>query len=245
MDIARLGSEMSPGSTRNGPKLVILGKQGAGKGTQCVRLARHYVVPHVSTGDMFRAVQWSGSQLGNRLKSILDKGELVPDNLTIEVVAERLEQDSTRTRGFVLDGFPRTAQQAEALDRMLRPSKVDLAIDLEIPTELAIERLSGRRICQDCQAIYGPAYPTRVPNICDNCGGSVVQRDDDTDEAIRRRLSLYAASTEPILDWYRERDLLITVDGVGTTDEITDRLVAVVDEAVGRSGAMFTERGAS
>lgn len=220
---------MSPGVKRNGPKLVILGKQGAGKGTQCVRLARHYVVPHISTGDMFRAAQWSGSALGNRLKAILDAGDLVPDQLTVDIVAERLDQDDTRSRGFVLDGFPRTVFQAEELRRILHPGTLDLAIDLEIPTEVAIARLIGRRVCQDCQAIYGPSNPTRMQGVCDNCGGTVTQRDDDTDEAIRRRLSHYAESTEPILDWYRSQDLLITIDGMGTTDEVTDRLVTAID----------------
>jgi adenylate kinase len=220
-----------------GPKLVILGKQGAGKGTQCVRLARHYVIPHISTGDIFRAALRSGTELGKRLQEILDAGNLVPDEITVDVVADRLAQDDTRSHGFILDGFPRTIHQAEELSKLLVPSDIDLAIDLELPTELAVERLAGRRVCRDCQTIYGPAEPPRVPGTCDYCGGEVVQRADDTEEAIRRRLALYEKETEPIITWYLERDMLVTVDGTGDPDDVTARLIRAVDRRRSVTGA--------
>lgn len=218
-----------------GPKLVILGKQGAGKGTQCVRLARHYVIPHISTGDIFRAARRSETELGNRLREILDAGELVPDEITVGIVAERLALDDTQRHGFILDGFPRTIHQAEELSKILAPSDIDLAIDLELPTELAVERLAGRRVCRDCQTIYGPASPPRVEGICDFCGGEVVQRDDDTEDAIRRRLALYEKETEPIITWYLERDMLVTIDGTGDPDDVTARLIRAVDRRRSRN----------
>lgn len=215
--------------TSHGPKLVILGKQGAGKGTQCSRLARHYVVPHISTGDMFRAVMRSDSPLGGKLREFIDSGDLVPDEVTLEVVGERLAQDDTRTHGFIFDGFPRTIPQAVALAKLLDPSDVDMAIDLVIPTEMAVERLGGRRVCRDCQTIYGRTSPSRIEGICDYCGGEVVQRDDDTEEAIRRRLALYERETQPILEWYRNQGLLVSVDGTGGADEVTQRLFDAID----------------
>lgn len=218
----------------HGPKLVILGKQGAGKGTQCSRLARHYVVPHISTGDMFRAVMRTETELGQRVRGILDSGNLVPDELTLQVVGERLEQDDTRTHGFIFDGFPRTIPQAESLGKILDPSNIDMAIDLVIPTEIAVERLGGRRVCRDCQTIYGRTSPSRIDGICDYCGGEVVQRDDDTEEAIRRRLALYERETAPIIDWYRSQNLLVAVDGMGEADDVTQRLFDAIDKRCGR-----------
>ncbi len=214
----------------HGPRLVILGKQGAGKGTQCVRLARHYVIPHISTGDIFRAALRSGTEEGKRLKSFLDAGELVPDDAVIAVVKQRLDQDDTQTHGFILDGFPRTIYQADELSKLLVPEDIDIAIDLELPTELAVTRLAGRRVCRDCQTIYGPASPPRFDGICDYCGGEVVQRDDDKEDAIRRRLALYEKETEPIITWYLERDMLVTIDGTGSADDVTARLMRAIDK---------------
>ena len=213
----------------HGPRLVILGKQGAGKGTQCVRLARHYVIPHISTGDIFRSAQRSSTEEGRQLKALLERGELVPDDVVVGVVRRRLEQDDTKAHGFILDGFPRTIHQAEELRNLLSPDNVDLAIDLEIPTEVAVARLSTRRVCRDCQTIYGPAQPPRMQGICDYCFGEVVQRDDDTEESIRRRLRLYERETEPIITWYLERDMLVTIDGSGDTDDVTARLIRAID----------------
>ncbi|MDQ3757585.1 MAG: adenylate kinase [Actinomycetota bacterium] len=212
-----------------GARLVILGKQGAGKGTQCVRLARHYVVPHISTGEMFRAAEKSGSDFGHKLAEFMRAGELIPDEIVLGVVRERLDQDDTKSRGFILDGFPRTAHQAEALSTILAPRDLDLAIDLEVPTDVVLQRLSSRRVCLDCGTNYSVVSRPRVDWTCDMCGGEVVQREDDTEEAIERRLKLYEEQTEPLIAWYLERDKLVAVDGMGSPDDVTNRLVRAID----------------
>jgi len=212
-----------------GARLVILGKQGAGKGTQCLRLARHYVVPHISTGDMFRAAHKSGSDFGRRLKEYMEAGELVPDEVTVEVVASRLEQDDTKGRGFILDGFPRNTNQANQLAKLLEPREIDLAIDLEIDTEVALQRLASRRVCSTCGTNYSTVSPPKYDWTCDTCGGEVVQRTDDTEAAIRRRLNLYEQETQPLISWYLERDKLVQVNGLGNTEEVTARLVRAID----------------
>lgn len=212
-----------------GTRLVILGKQGAGKGTQCVRLARHYVVPHISTGEMLRAAVRAGSDFGRMAQEYMDAGELVPDEVMVGLVKERLDYDDTMLRGFILDGFPRTVFQAEELAAILTPRGVDLAIYLDIPTEVVLERLAGRRVCNVCGANYSVESPPKVNWTCDHCGGEVVQREDDTEGAIRRRLDLYEKETHPLIDWYQERDLLATVDGVGHPDEVTARLLHEID----------------
>ena len=213
-----------------GARLIILGKQGAGKGTQCVRLSRHYVVPHISTGDMFRAAVKSRSELGEKAKEYMDAGELVPDEVVMGLVAERLSLDDTKARGFVLDGFPRTVHQAKGLAELLAPDEIDLVVNLKVPTEVVLHRLAGRRVCIDCGANYSVDSPPRLNWTCDICGGEVVQREDDTEGAIRRRLDLYERETRPLVDWYAERDLLAVVDGVGDPDEITGGMVRVVDQ---------------
>jgi adenylate kinase len=213
-----------------GARLIILGKQGAGKGTQCVRLSRHYVVPHISTGDMFRAAVKARSELGEKAKEFMDAGELVPDEVVMGLVAERLSLDDTKARGFVLDGFPRTVHQAKGLAELLAPDEIDLVVNLEVPTEVVLRRLAGRRVCIDCGANYSVDSPPRLNWTCDICGGEVVQREDDTEAAIRRRLDLYERETRPLVDWYAERDLLSVLDGVGDPDEITGGLVRVVDQ---------------
>jgi adenylate kinase len=213
-----------------GARLLVLGKQGAGKGTQAVRLSRHYVVPHISTGDMFRAALRGNTEFGRKVKEYLDAGELVPDEVVIGVVKERLTRSDTSYRGFILDGFPRTVAQAEALEALLAPAGLDLAVDLEIDTAHVLRRLASRRVCNDCGANYSVIdNPPRVPGLCDVCGGEVIQRDDDTEAAIRRRLELYERETAPLIAWYRERGLLAAVDALGTPDEVTDRIVAEVD----------------
>jgi adenylate kinase len=213
-----------------GARLIILGKQGAGKGTQCVRLSRHYVVPHISTGDMFRAAVKSRAELGEKAKEYMDAGELVPDEVVMGLVAERLSLDDTKARGFVLDGFPRTVHQAKGLAELLAPDEIDMVVNLEVPTEVVLRRLAGRRVCIDCGANYSVDSPPRLNWTCDICGGEVVQREDDTEAAIRRRLDLYERETRPLVDWYAERDLLAVVDGVGDPDEVTADLVRAVDQ---------------
>lgn len=213
-----------------GARLIILGKQGAGKGTQGVRLARHYVVPQISTGDMLRVAARSRTESALKAKEYMDAGELVPDDVMIELVQERLELDDTANRGFVLDGFPRTVHQAEALESLLGDvGGVDLALDLELETDVAFERILARRVCPDCGAIYSTTDPPHVNWNCDYCGGEVSARDDDTPDAIRRRLLLYEEQTAPLISFYLERDKLIAVDAFGHEDEVFDRLTRAID----------------
>jgi adenylate kinase len=212
-----------------GARLVILGKQGAGKGTQCVRLARHYVVPHISTGDMFRAAKKANTEFGKKLAEYMDAGELVPDEVVVGVVAERLAHNDTKTRGFILDGFPRTVQQAESLTEILAPPGIDLALDLEVDTEIVLKRLAGRRVCNTCGANYSTEKPPKYNWTCDVCGGEVVQREDDTEEAITRRLKLYEEQTAPLIAWYLEKDKLVQVNGMGSPDDVTARLIRAID----------------
>ena len=212
-----------------GVRLVVLGKQGAGKGTQCVRLSHHYVVPHVSTGDMLRGEVKSKTSLGQRAQTLMDRGELIPDEMVMEMVSGRLSERDTRGRGFVLDGCPRTTGQAEELDDVVHPFGLDLVIDLEVPTTLVMKRLASRRVCVDCGANYSTAAPPMVNWACDVCGGEVVQREDDTEEAIQRRLDLYEAETAPLVSWYKERALLVTISGTGSPDAVTRRVVGAID----------------
>lgn len=216
-----------------GARLIILGKQGAGKGTQSVRLARHYVVPHISTGDIFRTAERSGSEFGMQLAMYMSAGSLVPDEVVLGVIKERLEQHDTLHRGFILDGFPRTAAQAEGLSKLLSPEDIDLAVDLEIPTELAHTRLISRRVCQTCGTNYSLETPPKQAWTCDVCGGHVERRSDDNEDAIRERLHRYEVDTEPLIAWYLERDKLVQVDAVGSPDEVTARLVRSIDRRRG------------
>jgi adenylate kinase len=211
-----------------GVKLVVLGKQGAGKGTQCVRLSHHYVVPHVSTGDMLRSEVKSRTVLGERAQVLMDTGELLPDDMVMEMVGARLSESDTKRRGFVLDGCPRTLGQAQALDDLVDP-RLDLVIDLHVPTKLVLRRLASRRVCVDCGSNYSTAAPPLVNWTCDVCGGEVVQREDDIEETIERRLDLYEVETAPLLDWYKQRDLLVEVNGTGSPDLVTRRLVSAID----------------
>jgi adenylate kinase len=225
-----------------GAKLVVLGKQGAGKGTQCVRLSHHYVVPHVSTGDMLRAAVKSGSPLGMKVREIMDRGELLGDDLVMELVAARLAEPDARARGFILDGCPRTVRQAEILADMLAPADLDVVIDLEVPTEQVLRRLAARRVCADCGANYSTHAPPRVNWTCDVCGGEVVQRQDDTEEAIRRRLALYEHETAPLIDWYRARGQLEPVNGVGTADAVLRRIIRAIERRRQPGGARRSGR---
>jgi adenylate kinase len=213
-----------------GVRLVVLGKQGAGKGTQCVRLSHHYVVPHVSTGDMLRAAVKAHTPLGVRAQTLMDDGELIPDELIMEMVAERLAERDARARGFILDGCPRTTAQAEQLDEILAPDRLDLVLDLEVPTAVVLRRLASRRVCVDCGTNYSVSSPPTVNWTCDVCGGEVVQREDDTEDAIRRRLELYERQTAPLIGRYEDKGLLAQVNGTGPPDVVTKRCVTAIDE---------------
>ncbi len=214
-----------------GARLIILGRQGAGKGTQCTRLSRHYVVPHISTGDMLRAAVREGTPLGIMAKQVIDAGSLVGDEIMIGLVEERLGRDDARGRGYLLDGFPRTIGQAEALRTITEGlgKPLDLAIDLDVPRDLVLQRISGRRVCRDCGTNYTATGSERDPWICDVCGGDVVQRDDDTPEAINQRLDLYESQTSPLIEYFDKRGMLAVIDGVGHPDIVLRRLIAVID----------------
>jgi adenylate kinase len=207
----------------------MLGRQGAGKGTQCTRLSRHYVVPHISTGEMLRAAVKEGTELGRKAAEIMNEGGLVPDDVMIGIVDERLDHDDTTRRGYVLDGFPRTVPQAKALADITDMRPLNLVIDLDVPQEIVLHRLASRRVCADCGANYSVDKPPRYDCVCDNCGGEVEQREDDTPAAIEKRLAEYERETAPLIDWYRDLGLLEVVDGQGGTNDVTQRLFAMVD----------------
>ncbi len=219
-----------------GAFLVILGKQGAGKGTQCVRLARNYAVPHVATGDMLRSEVRAKTELGLKAKAAMDAGELIPDEVVTAMVALRLDRDGAISKGFILDGYPRTVAQAEQLDTLLEPRKLDLVIDIEVPTGVVLRRLAARRVCLDCQAVYSTSSPPKVNWTCDICGGEVVQRDDDTEVAILRRLNLYEEETAPLIDFYSKKGILTTINGVGSTEVVTQRMIKEIDLALKNAG---------
>lgn len=212
-----------------GARLVLLGRQGAGKGTQCVRLSRHYVVPHISTGDMLRAAVREGTDLGRMAAEVMQAGGLVGDEIMVGLVDERLRRDDARTRGYILDGFPRTVEQARRLDEITASRPIDVVIDLSVPRELVLQRISARRVCRDCGTNYTASGHERQPWICDVCGGDVVQRADDTPEAVNRRLDLYETQTAPLIDYYGSAGRLVVIDGVGTPDQVFSRLTSAID----------------
>jgi adenylate kinase len=211
-------------------RLVVFGPQGAGKGTQSALISEKFGIPSIATGDIFREQVSRGTPLGLKVKEYLDGGHLVPDDLTIEVVHERLSEEDC-VNGWLLDGFPRSVAQAEALETMLATDGIplDAAIVIDIPEEVSLQRIMSRRICSNCGRNYSLDNPPQKNWTCDVCGGEVVARSDDTDEpAIRRRLELYYEMTEPLKAFYEQRSLLRTVDGQGSPAEVFDRIVAVL-----------------
>jgi adenylate kinase len=213
-----------------GPRLVLLGKQGAGKGTQAARLSERYGIEHVSTGDLFRAAAAAGTAAGREAEQYMNRGDLVPDDLTLRIVEERFAEDGLVDQGFVLDGFPRTLPQAEKLEAVLDGHPLDLVINLDVPTEIVLDRIAGRRVCEDCGTTYHVNAPPKENWTCDVCGGRVVQREDDTEDAVMRRLELYEEETVPIIDFYRNVGKLVVIDGTGDGDDVFARLVAQVDQ---------------
>ena len=212
-----------------GPRLVLLGKQGAGKGTQATRLADHYHVAHLSTGDLFREAASQGHELGLEAKTFMDRGELVPDETVVGLVEGNLGADDRAAQGFVLDGFPRTRRQAEELERILTGKPLDAAIDLDVPTEIVLHRIAGRRVCSECGALYHVDHPPKENWTCDVCGGRVEQRDDDTEGSVMRRLELYEIETLPVIQFYRRAATLVHVDGSEESDDVFKRLVETVE----------------
>ncbi len=225
-----MASQAQGGEGPRKPRLVLLGKQGAGKGTQATRVAQHYEIPHLSTGDMFRELASRGTAFGLEAKRYMDAGELVPDEIVVGVVEECLAPGGPLDAGFVLDGFPRTLHQARELDRVLGAEPLDVAVNIDVPREIVLDRLAGRRVCENCQRVYHVNLPPTNDWTCDTCGGGIVQRDDDTEEAIDRRLELYEHETVPIIDYYRESAHLQVVDGIGEGDDVFDRIIKVVDD---------------
>lgn len=211
-------------------RLVLLGPPGAGKGTQAERLADHYGIVHISTGDLFRANLREKTALGREAQRYMETGNLVPDSVTEAMVDERLDQPDA-AKGFVLDGFPRNLGQAAALERMLKDHavKLDWALALVVGRDLLVARLTGRRICAKCQATYHVEFnPPVVPGICDRCGGSLVQRSDDSVDTVTRRLEVYDQETAPLLDFYRDRGVLSEIAGVGTVEAVTAKVIEVI-----------------
>ena len=210
-------------------RLILVGPPGAGKGTQAVALAAHYKIPHISTGDIFRANLKNGTELGKQAQSFMDRGELVPDSVTNEMVKDRLGNTDV-ANGFLLDGFPRNTNQAEVLDVILKDKKMplDAALELSIDNSEIIRRLSGRRTCRNCSATFHKDFEKpKVDGVCDKCNGELYQREDDKEEVITRRLEIYAQQTEPIISYYKKAGILKKISAVGEVSEITQKVIAL------------------
>lgn len=208
-------------------RLILLGPPGAGKGTQAKRVIEEFDIPHISTGDIFRKNIKEKTELGQKVEGLLAQGKLVPDELTIEIVWDRLDQEDCKS-GFLLDGFPRTIPQAEALDEGLakRGLKLDRVLNIDVDKDSLVKRLSGRRVCPSCGASYHiDNNPTKVDGICDACQTPVIQREDDKEETVLDRIKVYDSQTKPLVDFYNKQDLVFTVDGTLPIDEITNKLV--------------------
>ena len=209
-------------------KIVMLGAPGAGKGTQAKMIADKYQIPHISTGDIFRANISNGTELGKKAKTYMDQGLLVPDELVVDLVVDRVQQDDCK-KGYILDGFPRTIPQAEALTEALKKlgEKVDFAINVEVPDENIVKRMSGRRACVSCGSTYHIVYnPTKVEGVCDKCGNELILREDDKPETVKKRLDVYHEQTQPLIEYYTNEGVLVEVDG---SKDMKDVFSAIVD----------------
>ncbi|MEU8852323.1 adenylate kinase [Streptomyces sp. NPDC048384] len=216
-------------------RIVLVGPPGAGKGTQAAFLAKNLSIPHISTGDLFRANISQQTELGKLAKSYMDAGNLVPDEVTIGMAKDRMEKPDAEG-GFLLDGFPRNVSQAEALDEMLQSEgmKLDAVLDLEVPEEEVVKRIAGRRVCRkDSSHVFHVTYsPPKKEGVCDVCGGELYQRDDDSEETVRKRLEVYHTQTEPIIDYYKTQGLVVTISALGKVEDVTARAM----EALQRDG---------
>ena len=213
-------------------KIIMLGAPGAGKGTQAKMIAEKCGIPHISTGDIFRANIKNGTELGAKAKEYMDKGLLVPDELVCDLVVDRIQQADCE-KGYILDGFPRTIPQAEALEAALNAieQKLDYAIDIDVPDENIINRMSGRRACVGCGATYHVLFnPTKVEGKCDVCGESLILRDDDKPETVKKRLDVYHTQTQPLIDFYTERKVLVEVDGTQSMGKVFDDIMKILGE---------------
>lgn len=213
-------------------RAVLLGPPGAGKGTQAVRLVEKYEIPHISTGDIFRKSIKEGTELGKKAQEYMNAGALVPDELVVDLVKDRLQQDDCKN-GFLLDGFPRTIFQAEKLDEFLSESnlKMDIVINLKVEKEALIKRLTGRRVCKDCGASYHIVnIPPKKEGVCDICGGELIQRKDDNIETVENRINVYEEQTAPLIGYYKEAGSLVDFDGEASLDEVFDAIVQAIGE---------------
>ena len=214
-------------------KIIMLGAPGAGKGTQAKQIAEKYMIPHISTGDIFRANIKAETELGKKAKKYMDEGLLVPDELVMDLVVDRLQQDDCE-KGYVLDGFPRTIVQAEGLDKELAKlgQKMDYAIDVEVPDENIVNRMSGRRACVGCGATYHIQYAAPAKEgICDKCGGELILRQDDAPETVKKRLGVYHDQTQPLIRYYDQEGILVKVDGTKDIEDVFADIVKVLGEA--------------
>ncbi|SHE72442.1 Adenylate kinase [Desulfacinum infernum DSM 9756] len=210
--------------------IILLGPPGAGKGTQAKRLIDAYGIPQISTGDMLRAALKEGTPLGLEAKKYMDKGALVPDEVVVGLVKERIQQDDCKN-GYMLDGFPRNVSQAETLDKMLSElgQSIDHVVCIDVPDEELVKRLTGRRTCRDCGAGFHVMFdPPKKDGVCDKCGGELYQRDDDNETTVKSRLKVYGDQTKPLIDYYEKQGKLRKIDGVGSIDEIFARIKAVL-----------------
>ncbi|MCQ4153310.1 MAG: adenylate kinase [Archaeoglobi archaeon] len=215
--------------------LILLGAPGAGKGTQAKFIVEKYGIPQISTGDMLREAVAKGTELGKKAKEFMSQGKLVPDEIVIGIVKERLRQKDCEG-GFILDGFPRTIAQAEALDRIMAEMgrKIDAVINISVPEEEIVRRIVNRRICRKCGAIYHLIYdPPKRPGICDKCGGELYQRDDDREEVVRQRFAVYRKSTQPLIDYYRKRGVLYEVDGTKDIESVKSEILSILEKLKG------------
>ena len=211
-------------------KIIMLGAPGAGKGTQAKKIAAKYAIPHISTGDIFRANIKNNTELGQKAKTYMDKGELVPDELVVDLIMDRFKEADC-ANGYVLDGFPRTIPQAESLTKALseRGEAVDYAVNVDVPDENIINRMSGRRACLNCGATYHIVYnPSKKEGICDTCGQQLVLRDDDKPETVKKRLSVYHDQTQPLIDYYKNEGILAEVDGTKDMEEVFQDIVNIL-----------------
>jgi len=211
-------------------KLILLGAPGAGKGTQAAKIAEEYNIPAISTGQIIREAIAAKTDLGNKMKSFIDKGELAPDDVVVEMVKERLKNDDCKN-GYILDGFPRTISQAIIMEEL--PIEIDVALEIDVDEDIIVDRLSGRRVCSKCGATYHiSGNPSKKEGICDECGGALETRKDDVPEVIRHRLEVYNEQTKPLKDFYKERGLLKTVKGCNEVDETKDAILKVLRETI-------------
>ena len=213
-------------------KIIMVGVPGAGKGTQAKMLSERYGIPHISTGDIFRMNIKNNTELGQKAKGYMDAGQLVPDELVVDLVVDRIKAKDCM-KGFILDGFPRTIPQAEALDYALnnQNEKIDYAINVDVPDENIIKRMSGRRACVGCGATYHLVYnPTKTEGVCDVCGEKLILRDDDKPETVQKRLDVYHEQTQPLIDYYNKKEVILTVDGTQDIDVVYDEITKVLDK---------------